>query len=124
MEGMNYFSTLSKLVNCSRGSTTHIVYMVIIFDLLQNRKLIYCSERRFPFIMMRVKGEYFMESLAATCALEACPPLALVCLALTRHPLFPRRMFPTVRASFTGLRSEDRYLVLLDIVPVDNKRYR
>ncbi|XP_069177876.1 T-box transcription factor TBX20 [Procambarus clarkii] len=35
-----------------------------------------------------------------------------------------RRMFPTVRVSFTGLRSEDRYLVLLDIVPMDNKRYR
>ncbi|KAK8380967.1 hypothetical protein O3P69_008112 [Scylla paramamosain] len=35
-----------------------------------------------------------------------------------------RRMFPTVRASFTGLRSEERYLVLLDIVPIDNKRYR
>ncbi|XP_069958175.1 T-box transcription factor TBX20 [Cherax quadricarinatus] len=35
-----------------------------------------------------------------------------------------RRMFPTVRVSFTGLKSEDRYLVLLDIVPMDNKRYR
>ncbi|XP_018013147.1 T-box transcription factor TBX20 isoform X2 [Hyalella azteca] len=35
-----------------------------------------------------------------------------------------RRMFPTVRASFTGLRSEERYAVLLDIVPVDSKRYR
>ncbi|XP_042212796.1 uncharacterized protein LOC121859900 [Homarus americanus] len=33
-------------------------------------------------------------------------------------------MFPTVRVSFTGLRSEDRYLVLLDVVPMDNKRYR
>ncbi|XP_050731631.1 T-box transcription factor TBX20-like isoform X2 [Eriocheir sinensis] len=35
-----------------------------------------------------------------------------------------RRMFPTVRASFVGLKSEQRYSVLLDIVPVDNKRYR
>ncbi|XP_047483813.1 T-box transcription factor TBX20-like [Penaeus chinensis] len=35
-----------------------------------------------------------------------------------------RRMFPTVRVSFTGLKSEQRYAVLLDIVPVDNKRYR
>lgn len=33
-------------------------------------------------------------------------------------------MFPTVRVSFTGIRSEQRYLVVLDIVPVDNKRYR
>ncbi|KAG7177516.1 T-box transcription factor TBX20-like [Homarus americanus] len=35
-----------------------------------------------------------------------------------------RRMFPTVRASFMGLKSEHRYAVLLNIVPVDNKRYR
>ncbi|CAL4064811.1 unnamed protein product [Meganyctiphanes norvegica] len=35
-----------------------------------------------------------------------------------------RRMFPTVRASFTGLKPDQRYSVLLDIVPVDNKRYR
>lgn len=35
-----------------------------------------------------------------------------------------RRMFPTVRVSFSGLRPEQRYAVLMDIVPVDNKRYR
>ncbi|XP_015509246.1 T-box transcription factor TBX20-like isoform X1 [Neodiprion virginianus] len=35
-----------------------------------------------------------------------------------------RRMFPTCRVSFNGLRSEGRYAVLMDIVPVDNKRYR
>ncbi|XP_024872777.1 T-box transcription factor TBX20-like, partial [Temnothorax curvispinosus] len=35
-----------------------------------------------------------------------------------------RRMFPTCRVSFTGLKSEGRYAVLMDIVPVDNKRYR
>lgn len=35
-----------------------------------------------------------------------------------------RRMFPTVRVSFTGIRPEQRYAVLIDIVPVDNKRYR
>uniref|UniRef100_A0A1B6LVD6 T-box domain-containing protein n=1 Tax=Graphocephala atropunctata TaxID=36148 RepID=A0A1B6LVD6_9HEMI len=35
-----------------------------------------------------------------------------------------RRMFPTLRVSFTGLRAEQRYAVLMDIVPVDNKRYR
>lgn len=33
-------------------------------------------------------------------------------------------MFPTVRVSFSGLRPEQRYGVLMDIVPVDNKRYR
>ncbi|XP_049857135.1 T-box transcription factor TBX20-like isoform X2 [Schistocerca gregaria] len=35
-----------------------------------------------------------------------------------------RRMFPTCRVSFTGVRAEQRYAVLMDIVPVDNKRYR
>ncbi|KAF5298384.1 hypothetical protein FQR65_LT01162 [Abscondita terminalis] len=35
-----------------------------------------------------------------------------------------RRMFPTLRVSFTGVRPEQRYAVILDIVPVDNKRYR
>ncbi|XP_047516029.1 T-box transcription factor TBX20-like isoform X2 [Pieris napi] len=35
-----------------------------------------------------------------------------------------RRMFPTVRVSFAGCRAEARYGVLLDVVPVDSKRYR
>ena len=37
-----------------------------------------------------------------------------------------RRMFPTVRVSFGNLDTEPgvKYLVLLDIVPCDNKRYR
>ena len=33
-------------------------------------------------------------------------------------------MFPTVRCSFTNLRPDRKYWVLLDIVPCDNKRYR
>lgn len=33
-------------------------------------------------------------------------------------------MFPTVRVSFTGLEAEAKYSVLMDIIPVDNKRYR
>ncbi|XP_074593217.1 uncharacterized protein LOC141848958 [Brevipalpus obovatus] len=38
-----------------------------------------------------------------------------------------RRMFPTMRVSFTGVEfigKNVKYFVLLDIVPVDNKRYR
>ncbi|XP_072014315.1 T-box transcription factor TBX20-like [Amphiura filiformis] len=35
-----------------------------------------------------------------------------------------RRMFPTVRVSFSGLRSDSRYVVMMDIIPKDNKRYR
>ena len=33
-------------------------------------------------------------------------------------------MFPTVRVSFSGLQSDSRYVVMLDIIPKDNKRYR
>ncbi|XP_067652020.1 T-box transcription factor TBX20-like [Haliotis asinina] len=35
-----------------------------------------------------------------------------------------RRMFPTLRVSFAGLDPEQRYIVVMDVVPVDNKRYR
>ena len=35
-----------------------------------------------------------------------------------------RRMFPVMRVSFTGLKLGQKYTVLMDIVPVDNKRYR
>ena len=33
-------------------------------------------------------------------------------------------MFPTVRVSFRNVPEGGCYLVLLDIVPCDNKRYR
>jgi len=35
-----------------------------------------------------------------------------------------RRMFPTVRVSFSGMDTIARYVVLMDIVPMDGKRYR
>ncbi|XP_042551054.1 T-box transcription factor TBX20 isoform X2 [Dipodomys merriami] len=35
-----------------------------------------------------------------------------------------RRMFPTIRVSFAGVDAEAKYIVLMDVVPVDNKRYR
>ncbi|XP_055343824.1 T-box protein 12-like [Paramacrobiotus metropolitanus] len=35
-----------------------------------------------------------------------------------------RRMFPTIRVSFSGLDCKATYMVLMDIVTVDNKRYR
>lgn len=33
-------------------------------------------------------------------------------------------MFPTLRVSFSGLVPDASYVILLDIVPVDNRRYR
>ncbi|KER33014.1 hypothetical protein T265_12717, partial [Opisthorchis viverrini] len=35
-----------------------------------------------------------------------------------------RRMFPVIRVSFTGVDPDSRYLVAMDIIPVDTKRYR
>ncbi|OQV12709.1 T-box transcription factor TBX20 [Hypsibius exemplaris] len=35
-----------------------------------------------------------------------------------------RRMFPTLRVSFSGLDMKTSYVVLLDVVTMDNKRYR
>ncbi|KAI0226404.1 T-box transcription factor TBX20 [Lamellibrachia satsuma] len=35
-----------------------------------------------------------------------------------------RRMFPILRVSFSGVQPDTKYVVLMDIVPVDNKRYR
>jgi T-box protein 20 len=43
-------------------------------------------------------------------------------------PFSSSRMFPTVRVSFSGpdrqSQPTDRYAVLLDVVPVDSRRYR
>lgn len=33
-------------------------------------------------------------------------------------------MFPVVKLNFTGIEVNLRYRILMDIVPVDNKRYR
>ncbi|CDW54965.1 T box transcription factor TBX20 [Trichuris trichiura] len=35
-----------------------------------------------------------------------------------------RRMFPTIRVTFSGCNPEIKYVILLDIVPLDSKRYR
>uniref|UniRef100_A0A8C5SP39 T-box transcription factor TBX20 n=1 Tax=Laticauda laticaudata TaxID=8630 RepID=A0A8C5SP39_LATLA len=40
------------------------------------------------------------------------------------HSFCFRRMFPTIRVSFSGVDPEAKFIVLMDIVPVDNKRYR
>ncbi|XP_009271773.1 PREDICTED: T-box transcription factor TBX20 [Aptenodytes forsteri] len=49
------------------------------------------------------------------------PPVS--CRRIRRRIPVPR-MFPTIRVSFSGVDPEAKYIVLMDIVPVDNKRYR
>lgn len=35
-----------------------------------------------------------------------------------------RRMFPAMRVKITGLDPHQQYYIAMDIIPVDNKRYR
>lgn len=35
-----------------------------------------------------------------------------------------RRMFPAMRVKISGLDPHQQYYIAMDIVPVDNKRYR
>lgn len=39
-------------------------------------------------------------------------------------PFPARRMFPAMRVKITGLDPHQQYYIAMDIVPVDNKRYR
>lgn len=36
----------------------------------------------------------------------------------------PRRMFPAMRVKVAGLDPHQQYYIAMDIIPVDNKRYR
>lgn len=38
--------------------------------------------------------------------------------------LINRRMFPAMRVKISGLDPHQQYYIAMDIVPVDNKRYR
>lgn len=42
----------------------------------------------------------------------------------TFYFLFIRRMFPQLKVKVSGLNPSQRYILLLDIVPVDSFRYR
>lgn len=50
---------------------------------------------------------------------EKEPPCLMTCLS---PPL--RRMFPAMRVKIAGLDPHQQYYIAMDIVPVDNKRYR
>ena len=54
------------------------------------------------------------------------PALLFPALLLTDNLNFLhlRRMFPAIRIRVTGLDPKAYYILILDIVPVDNKRYR
>lgn len=39
-------------------------------------------------------------------------------------PSLTRRMFPAMRVKIAGLDPHQQYYIAMDIVPVDNKRYR
>ena len=73
----------------------------------------------------RFKANYSIDTLHAhyTCLLYNCyyshvRSLHYPCCCVDR------RMFPILRVSFSDLQPDTKYVVLMDIVPVDNKRYR
>lgn len=43
---------------------------------------------------------------------------------MTRFSPPARRMFPAMRVKIAGLDPHQQYYIAMDIVPVDNKRYR
>lgn len=43
---------------------------------------------------------------------------------VTCHPAAPRRMFPTFQVKLFGMDPMADYMLLMDFVPVDDKRYR
>lgn len=65
-----------------------------------------------------------MASFFLSLSLLSSPLLSSLSLSLCLSLCLGRRMFPTCRVSFNGLKPDSRYAVLMDIVPVDNKRYR
>ena len=38
--------------------------------------------------------------------------------------IFPRRMFPVIKVSIAGLNPKLKYILVMDIVPVDDNRYK
>lgn len=71
--------------------------------------------------MLIHRHQYFMEERIPTMAIIHC---LLTNIFITLSPPTYRRMFPTIRVSFSGVDPDAKYIVLMDIVPVDNKRYR
>lgn len=48
-------------------------------------------------------------------------PAFSLCVPL---PLSPRRMFPSYKVKVTGLNPKTKYILLMDIVPADDHRYK
>lgn len=55
------------------------------------------------------------------------PPSFSVCVPPSVRlslPLSPRRMFPSYKVKVTGLNPKTKYILLMDIVPADDHRYK
>lgn len=59
------------------------------------------------------------------CLFILCPiPNKNKTQSLSLPSLINRRMFPAMRVKISGLDPHQQYYIAMDIVPVDNKRYR
>lgn len=45
-------------------------------------------------------------------------------LSLRLRPFSSRRMFPSYKVKVTGLNPKTKYILLMDIVPADDHRYK
>lgn len=54
------------------------------------------------------------------------PPPALCCPSppLPHPSASPRRMFPSYKVKVTGMNPKTKYILLIDIVPADDHRYK
>lgn len=51
-------------------------------------------------------------------------PLSLLLFLMSSSRTSPRRMFPSYKVKVTGLNPKTKYILLMDIVPADDHRYK
>ena len=51
-------------------------------------------------------------------------PLSLLLFLMSSSHTSPRRMFPSYKVKVTGLNPKTKYILLMDIVPADDHRYK
>jgi len=61
--------------------------------------------------------------ISPACSVPSLPPSALS-PPLPHPSASPRRMFPSYKVKVTGMNPKTKYILLIDIVPADDHRYK
>lgn len=61
--------------------------------------------------------------ISPACSVPSLPPGALS-PPLPHPSASPRRMFPSYKVKVTGMNPKTKYILLIDIVPADDHRYK